>query len=119
MFLLIAVETRDLAHVLLVPPLSLASELRRVDFGDRGGGILGFPRISLISMLLLLFVLFSLLERLGIGGSGRRSGGGTLTSGFVRAIHCSLGLDLVRSSVSRSISSENLYISLTYVGTWS
>ena len=69
-------------------------------------------------MLLFLFVLSNLIGRLKIGGSGRESGGGILTSGFVPAIYCSLGLDFVCDGVSRSIPLEDLYISLTYVGTW-
>ena len=68
-------------------------------------------------MLLLLFVLSSLIGRLEIGRSGRGSGGGTLTSGFIPATHCSLGLDFVSVDVSGMIPSEDLYISLSYVRT--
>ena len=68
-------------------------------------------------MLLLLFVLSSLIGRLGIGGSGRRSGGGTLTSEFIPATHRSLGLDFVSDGVSGLVPSEDLYISLSYVKT--
>ena len=70
-------------------------------------------------MLLLLFVLSSLFGRLGIGGSGRGSGGGTLTSGFIPAAYRSLGLDFVRGGVSGLVPSEDLYISLSYIRTWS
>ena len=68
-------------------------------------------------MLLLLFVHSSLIERLGVGESGRRSRGGTLTSGFILATHRSLGLDFISGGVSGSIPSEDLYIRLSYIKT--
>ena len=68
-------------------------------------------------MLLLLFVLFSLIGRLGIGGSGRRSGGGTFNSGFIPATHRSLGLDFVSDGVSGLVPSDDLYIGFSYVRT--
>ena len=68
-------------------------------------------------MLLLLFVLSSLIGRLEISGSGRGSGGGTFTSGFIPATHRSLGLDFVSGGVSELVPSKDLYISLLYVKT--
>ena len=95
---LVAVITRDLPWVLLLSPF-LVSDLGRVDSGGRG--ISGLPGIPLASVLFLLFVLFSLIGgRLGIGGSGRGSGGGTFTSAFIPTAYRSLGLDFVCVDVS-------------------
>ena len=86
--------------------------LGHIDSGGRG--VSGFLGIPLVSMLLLLFVLSGLIGRLEIGESGRRSGGGTLTS--ILATHRSLGLDFLHGDVSGSVPSEDLYISLSYIG---
>ena len=123
MSLLVTVVTHDSTYVLFVlSPLSTPSDLGCVDSGGRGGGILGFPRTPLISPVFLL-VLLGFLGRLGLlGGSGCGSGCGAFRSlGVIPTMvfpH-SLGLDLVRGDVSGSISSEDLEISLSHVGTWS
>ena len=111
----VAVITRDLAWVFPLSSSFLISDLGHINFGGRG--VFRFPEIPLVSMLLLLFVLSSLIGRLGIGRSGRESRGGTLTS--VLATHHSLGLNFVRGGVSGSVPSEDLYISLSYIKTWS
>ena len=109
----VAVIIRDLAWVLLLSPSFLVSDLGHVDFGSRG--VSGFSGIPLVSMLLLLLVFSSLIGRLGIGGSGCKSGGGTFTSFF--ATYRSLGLDFMRGGMSGSVPLEDLYISLSYVRT--
>ena len=111
----VAVITCDLAWVLPLSFSFLISDLGHVD--SRGQGVSGFPGIPLVSMLFLFFVLSSFIRRLGIGGSGHGSRGGTLTSEFISATHRSLGLDFVSGGVSESIPSEDLYISLSYVKT--
>ena len=116
MSLLIAVKTRDLTHVLLVLPLALASDLSRVDSGGRVGGILEFFKILLALPVLLLLI----LGRLGILGGSSRGGCGAFRSlGVIPTMIFprSLGLDLVRGGVSRSIPSETTQISLPHVGT--
>ena len=121
MSLLVTVVTRDSTYVLLVlPPLSTPSDLGRVDSGGRGGGILGFPGAPFASPV-LLFVLLGFIGRLGIlGGSRCGSGCGALRSlGVIPAMIFprSLGLDLVRSGVSRLVLPETTQMSLPYVGT--
>ena len=106
MSLFVTVVTQDLTYVLL---RSMVTDLRLVDSGGRGGIPLGF-------VLFLLLVLPGLIGRLGILGGSRH---GSLSLGFVPAIifHHSLSLDLVCGSVGRSISSGDLLIGLSYVGT--
>ena len=111
----VAVIIRDLTWVLPLSSSFLVSNLAHVDSGGRGAS--GFPGIPLVSMLLLLFILSSFIGRLAIGEGGRRSGGGTFTSGFIFATHRSLGLDFVSDGVSGLVPSEDLYISLLYVKT--
>ena len=115
MLQLVAVIILDLPWVLFPSPSFLVSDLNRIDF--RGRNISGFPGISLVSMLLLFVIFSSLIGRFGIGGSRCGSGGGTFTSGFIPATHYSLGLDFVHGGVSGSVSSEDLYISLSYIRT--
>ena len=114
----IAVITRDLAWVLSLSSSFLFSDLGHVDSGGRGVSVSGFSRIPLVSMLLLLFVLSSLLGRLGIGGSGCGSGGETLRSlGVIPAIYRSLRLDFMGSGMGRLISLETAQICLSHVRT--
>ena len=112
----VAVITRDLAWVLPLSSSFLFSNLGHVDFGGRG--VSGFSGIPFVSMLLLFFVFSSLIGRFGIGGSGRRSRGGTLRSlGVIPAIYRPLRLDFMGGGMGRSISSETAQISLSHVGT--
>ena len=115
MSLLIAVETRDLAHILLVPPpLSAPTDLGLVDSGGRGGGVLGFPGTPPV-MVPLFLVLSSLIGRLGIlNGSGR---GALRSFEVIPAIHRPLRLDLVGGGMSRPIPLETTLISLPHVET--
>ena len=123
MSLLIAVETHDLAHVFLVPFPSLASNLCRIDSGGLGGGILEFLGIPLTLVIFLLFILPGFIRRLGIlskSGYGSRCGAFSRWLGVISAMIFprSLGLDLVRGGVSRSVPSETTQISFSHVGTW-
>ena len=106
MSLFVTVVTRDLIYVFLC---SVVTNLRPVDSGGRGG-------IPLAFVLFLLLVCPGLIGRLGILGGSRH---GSLSLGFVPTIifHCSLSLDLVSGIVGRSISSGDLLIGLSYVGT--
>ena len=112
--LLIAVEIRDLAHDFLVPPPSLASDLRCIDSRGQGGGILGFPGTPLVLVPLFL-VLPSLIERLGILSGGERWALRSL--GVIPASYCSLCLDFMRNGVSGLTPSENLEIGFLHVET--
>ena len=106
MSLFVTVVTRDLTYVFLC---SVVTDLRFIDSGGRSAILLGF-------VLFLLLVLPGLIGSLEIlGGSRHRS----LGLGFVPAMifHRSLSLDLVCDSVGRSISSGDLLIGLSYVGT--
>ena len=102
----VTVVIQDLTYVFLC---FVVTDLRFVDSGGRGRIPFGF-------VLFLLLVLPSLIGRLGILGGSRH---GSLSLGFVPAMifHCSLSLDLVCGSVGRSISSKDLLIGLSYVGT--
>ena len=106
MSLFVTVVTRDLTYVLL---RSMVTDLRLVDSGGRGG-------IPLPFVLFLLLVLSGLMRRLRILGGSRH---GSLGLGFVPAMifHRSLSLDLVCGSVGRMISSGDLLIGFSYVGT--
>ena len=112
----VTVVTCNLSNILLSP----ATDFCPIDSNGRVWKIFGFPKVPLVLMLLLYLILFGLIGRLRIlSGSRRRRGDGTLSSEFVLAIHRSLGLDFVRDSLSRSTPLEDLYISFSYVGTWS
>ena len=120
MSLLVAVETRNLTHVLLLSPLPFTSNLSYVDSGGQVGGILGFFGIFLVLSVLLLLILLAFIGRLGILSGSGGSGCGALKSlGVIPAMvfHRSLGLDFVRGGVSRSILSETTQISLPHIGT--
>ena len=108
MFLFVTVVTQDLTYVL---PRSVVTDLRLVDSSGRGRILFGF-------VLFLLHVLPGLIGRLGILSGSRH---GSLSLGFVPAmiVHCSLSLDLVCGSMGRLISSGDLLIGLSYVGTCS
>ena len=102
MSLLVAVEIRDLTHIFLLLPLSLASDLSRVDSGDRVGGIFGFFGIFFASPILLLLILLAFIGRLGIlDGSGRGKCGALRSLGVISAMvfHRFLSLHIVRGGV--------------------
>ena len=81
------------------------------DFGGRGGISLGF-------VLLLPLILSGLIGWLRILGRSRY---GSLSLGFVPAMifYRFLSLDFVYGGMGRSISLEDLLVSLSYVETWS
>ena len=113
----VAVITRDLAWVLLLSSSFLVSDLGPVDSGGRG--VSRFPGIPLVSMLLLLFILFTLIGRLRIlGRSGCGSGSGTFRSlGVIPAIYRPFHLDFMGGGMGRSTSLEIAQISRSHVGT--
>ena len=119
MSLLVAVVTRDSTYVLFVfSSLSTPLNLGRVDSGDRGGRLFGFPGIPLFWPVLLLLILFALIRGLEIFSGRGGSGCGTLRSlGVIPAIHHPLRLDLMSGDMGRSVPSEIAQISLPHIET--
>ena len=111
----VTVIIRDLTCVLLLLFFLsfLVSDLGRVNSDGRDGRIPRFPGVPSVLMLFLLLILPSLIRRLKL-----RGGSESLKSlGVFSVMYRSLGLNFVYNCVSGSTSSEDLYVSLSYVGT--
>ena len=82
-------------------------------FWLRRRGIFGFLKIPLVPILLFLFILSSLIGRLGLWSRS----GGLRSLKVLSAVYRLLGLNFVRNGVSRSTSLKDLYISLLHIKT--